>query len=553
MAMQMPRPFPLTGLAAAVIATVLLTTGAVPQPAGIPPAVRQAADRIESAQLARDLEYLASDALRGRNTPSPGFDSAAVYIARRLRRAGLKPLGDSGGFFQHYELREERIDTADAFIEIGGQQFRFGDGFVIGSFAGPVSGDLGAVFVGHGWTVPDKGVDPWAGIDARGKLVIVSGRNPPATLGVRRIGRVTPNATSPMQEAERRGAVAILYVEPGVLPPANWDRARRLNLTRLELFPIVPSAYAAPPMSSVVLARPAAEALLAGERIAAGADTALQPAGVTLAKRVRIELPLSVRQVHSPYNVVGMIEGSDPVLRNEYVTIESHLDGAVGSVAQNGDSIYNSADDNASGSAGTLAIAEQMMRAPRPKRSLIFIWDSGEERGLWGTRQFVHRPPVPLDQIVAHFNIDMIGASRAPGSADSASPEVTGPDEVYIHGPGVLSPTVDSLLARVNRAYLNLTYNRAYDRPDNQFFYPRTDAGPFLERGVLTINYFTGLHPRYHGPADEARYLDPEKMERVARTVFASVWMVADSPVRPRIEKEIPPSVPRYGTVTPRS
>ena len=247
--------------------------------------------------------------------------------------------------------------------------------------------------------MPEKNVDPWAGIDPRGKLVIVAGRNPPPALGVRRIGRVTPNAVSPMQEAERRGAVAILYLNPGDIPAGTWDRSRRLNLTRLELFPIVPSAYAAPAMTAVVLARPAAEALLAGERLAAGSDSTLQPVGIELAKRVRVELPLAHRQLHYPYNVVAMIEGSDPALREEYVTIESHLDGAVGSTAQNGDSIYNAADDNATGSAATLAIAEQMMRAPKPKRSLIFIWDSGEERGLWGTRRFVHQPPVPRDPV----------------------------------------------------------------------------------------------------------------------------------------------------------
>jgi len=140
----------------------------------------------------------------------------------------------------------------------------------------------------------------------------------------------------------------------------------------------------------------------------------------------------------------------------------------------------------------------------------------------------------------------MIGASRAPGSADSASAEVTGPDEVYLVGPGVLSAGVDSLLERVNSSYLKLRFNRAYDRADNQFFYPRTDAGPFLERGVLTIGFFTGLHNRYHAPRDEARYLDPRKMEVVARTVFVSVWMLADSRERPRIDREIPATVPRY-------
>jgi Zn-dependent M28 family amino/carboxypeptidase len=245
-------------------------------------------------------------------------------------------------------------------------------------------------------------------------------------------------------------------------------------------------------------------------------------------------------------NVVAKLEGSDPALKDEYITIESHLDGAVGSRAVDGDTIYNSADDNASGSAANLAIAEHLMTAPRPKRSIVFIWDSGEERGLWGTRYFVHQPPVPLEQIVAHINIDMIGANRAPGSPDAAAAGTTGPNEVYLIGPGVLSAQADALLEAVNRSYLNLRFNREHDRAESEFFYPRTDAGPFLERGILTIGFTTGIHARYHAPADEARFLDPKKMEAIARTAFAAAWMLADMSERPRIDKAIPKTVPRY-------
>jgi hypothetical protein len=351
-------------------------------------------------------------------------------------------------------------------------------------------------------------------------------------------------------EAERRGAAGILFVTQSSAL-VGWERMRTQSTARLELEPSVPSAYAALPVTSALLQPQVAEALLAGEHVAgaeliARGDSADYAGSFQLEKPITIHIPVAESVVHRPYNVVALIEGSDPVQKDEYITIESHLDGAVGSRTVNGDSIYNSADDNATGSAGNLAIAEQMMSAPRPKRSLIFIWDSGEERGLWGTRHFVHQPPVPLDQIVAHFNIDMIGANRAPGSPDSASVEVTGADEVYLTGPGVLSEQVDSLLEQANRAYLNLSFNRAYDRADNQFFYPRTDAGPFLERGVLTIGFFTGLHDRYHLPADEARYLDAQKMERITRSIFVSVWMVADANERPRIDKAIPSTVPRY-------
>lgn len=530
-----------------LLALAVGASGARAQSLSIPRAVREAADRIRAPQLARDLAYLSSDALLGRNTPSPGLDSAAAFIARRLRQAGLQPLGDGGTYFQQYELHQERLDTAGAYLQIGGTRFRFGGGFVMTSFTGSLSGTFPVVYVGHGWTLPEDGIDPWAGIETRGKLVVVSRRTPPATVPIRRIGRIAVNGRSPMAEAERHGAVGILYL-PDEAGGTQWNRLRTASLQRLELHPPVPSAYAAPPVTSLMLAPGVAKALLAGER---EADTASRPVSFQLAKPVRIELPLASRQVHRPSNVVALIEGTDPVRRNEYVTIASHLDGAVGRAPERGDSIYNAADDNATGSAATLAIAEQMMRAPRPRRSVVFIWDSGEERGLWGTRRFVHQPPVPLDRIVAHFNVDMIGANRAPGFADSASTEATGPNEVYLVGPGVLSPTVDTLLQRVNQSYLGLVYNRAYDRPGNQFFYPRTDAGPFLERGILTIGYFTGLHDRYHAPSDEARYLDPAKMERIAKTILVSLWMLADGDQQPSIETPLPPHVPRYGRAVP--
>jgi Zn-dependent M28 family amino/carboxypeptidase len=158
----------------------------------------------------------------------------------------------------------------------------------------------------------------------------------------------------------------------------------------------------------------------------------------------------------------------------------------------------------------------------------------------------VHDPPVPLERIVAHVNIDMIGASRRPGSADEHSDDVTAPNEVFLIGPGVLSRNVDALLERVNADYLKLRFNRAHDRSDSEFFYPRTDARPFLERGILTIGFTTGIHDRYHRPSDQAGALDPDQMHAIARTVFASIWMLADADGRPAIDRSIPATVPRH-------
>ena len=193
-------------------------------------------------------------------------------------------------------------------------------------------------------------------------------------------------------------------------------------------------------MTSVLLTPPVTTALLEGEALTAPAALRLggqadYPASFQLKKTLAVRLPIAASTVYRPYNVVAMIEGGDPQRKAEAITIFAHLDGAVGSRAVDGDAIYNSADDNASGSAAILSIAEQMAAGPRPKRTMVFVWDSGEEQGLWGTRWFVHSPPVPLTQVVAHINIDMIGASRRPGSADSGSNGVTELGEVFLVGP----------------------------------------------------------------------------------------------------------------------
>jgi Zn-dependent M28 family amino/carboxypeptidase len=174
------------------------------------------------------------------------------------------------------------------------------------------------------------------------------------------------------------------------------------------------------------------------------------------------------------------------------------------------------------------------------------VWDSGEEQGLWGVRWFVQQPPVPLRSIVAHINVDMIGASRVTTPPDPTTKPVTARNEVYVLGPKVLSAKVEALLGSVNDSYLKTRFNHDADTPESEFFYPRTDAGPFLERGILSVGFTTGNHARYHLPSDEARFLDPVQMHFLSRTIFASLWALADVTERPAIDRPMPASVPSY-------
>jgi hypothetical protein len=517
----------------------------------LPDTVRAAAEGISSEQLAWDLAHLASDDLQGRNTPSRGFDAAADYIAARLTRAGLKPAGDAGTFRQHYDLHETRVDTDAASMTVGERRFAFARDFAMRSLAAPVSGTFPIVYVGHGWVIPGRGIDAYAGLDVRGKIVLAHGpRALPAGVDVPQIGRVAVGAETPFAAAAARGAAALLFITQAA-ELVRWDEVRNANTVRRELEPAVPSAYAALPITSLLLAPQVTEALLDGEAVTGAvalraADRGVFPPSFTLKKSISLQVPVTSRTVHRPYNVVAMLAGADPRVGTQAITIAAHLDGAVGSRAVEGDAVYNSADDNASGSAALLSIAEQMAAGPRPKRTIVFLWDSGEEQGLWGTRWFVHRPPVPREGIVAHINVDMIGASRRQGAADEASKDVTERNEVFLIGPRMLSAQAEATLARVNEGYLKLKFNHRYDTADSEFFYPRTDAGPYLERGILTIGFTTGLHARYHLPADEARHLDPVQMHAIARTVFVSLWALADADETPGIDKPIPPTVPRH-------
>jgi hypothetical protein len=513
--------------------------------ATLPREVRAAADRISVQQLTSDIDYLASDALRGRDTFSPGLDSAAQFIVRRLKKAGLKPFGDNGTYLQHFVLRREVVDTGSAFLEFGGHRLRFGD-FVLNPFMRPVDATASVVFVGRGFRIPSMQIDSYAAVDVKGKFVLaqlippngISAANPPADMQGPRIA------------AENLGAVATLLVATP-LDLARWSQGTRVaNLwTRVQLEGAVPSG---PQIGTTIMLKPESARLLLADstmadRILNRPATGDFPPPFQLTQKLRAHIPATVRRDTS-YNIIAVIEGSDPKLRQEYVTIAAHLDGALQQMVL-GDSIFNAADDNASGSAGILAVAEQMMRAPRPRRSVMFIWDTGHEIGLFGSRSFVATKILPMDSIVTHINVDMIGSSAGPADTIERPglgkpPIPAQPHEVFVVGPRVVSTSLDSLVERTNRSYLNMRLNHDEDRPESEFYYPRTDAMPFIEHGVPTLEFWTGLEWRYHRSADEARYLDFNKVGEVSRTLMAVAWEIANAPQRPTIDKGFPKRVP---------
>ena len=241
-------------------------------------------------------------------------------------------------------------------------------------------------------------------------------------------------------------------------------------------------------------------------------------------------------------NVVAVFEGSDPVLKNEYVALGAHYDHVGIGIPVNGDGIYNGADDDASGTTAMLAMAEALAKTnTRPKRSVLFVWHAGEEKGLWGSRYFTTYPTIPLDKIVTQLNMDMIGRSKKEGDTDPRNRELSGPNEIYVIGSKMMSTELGDLADRVNKQYLNMTFDYRYDDPNdpNRFFF-RSDHIHYARKGIPIVFFFDGEHEDYHRLGDSADKIDYQKMQKVARTVYMLMWEVANRPTRPTVDKQLP-------------
>ncbi|HYP52261.1 MAG TPA: M28 family peptidase, partial [Pyrinomonadaceae bacterium] len=509
--------------------------------------VRSAADTITADKLKRDLYVVASDEMAGRDTPSKGLDDTAKFIAERLASLKVKPGGDDGTYFQRIELRSFKPDPVNTKAELAGRALTFGTDFLVGSSVGQAEGAL--VYVGHGYRIKSKNVDAYRGIDVRDKILVVAGSTLPE--GVAR-GELTGRAGEAEWDdassyARKNGARGLVVI------PRSFERFWRFGQFRMTRDSFQISRLKEDEVqSSLPVIYPSAatlKALFAGERVGGEellANIVANKPGEPFALNPQTRLSFNVAanaKTAITQNVIGYVEGSDSKLRKEYVAVGAHYD-HVGTGRANaaGDTIYNGADDDGSGTVATLALAEAFARGPRPKRSILFVWHAGEEKGLWGSEYFTEFPTVPLSQVVAQLNMDMIGRSKKEGDTNPANKFLSGPNEIYVIGSREMSTELGDLSERVNRSYLNLQFNYLYDDPrdPNRFFF-RSDHFNYARKGIPIIFYFDGEHEDYHKPSDTPDKIDYQKMERVARTVFVTATEIANAARRPAVDKPLAP------------
>jgi len=500
-------------------------------------------DHVGAHELRHHLEYIASDALEGRDALSPGFRAAADYIAARLREDGVTPAGDPGSYFQDLGIRRTTVDASHASATLGDVRFMHGADFLAPT-PGKASGGL--VYVGHGWRVPLKELDPFKGLDVKGKWLVILPGSPDA-LTPSDLARMAVDVdfTQPETNARELGAIGIIKL-PSSYDLNHWDRDRDRETTRGELV-VDRLAPIAAKLPQITAGSRLIDALFAGERENGsqmssraarrepGESFALDPS-----KTLSVDVPALSRIEHT-MNVVGIVEGSDPVLKSEYVALGAHLDhlgrGVEGTRPKNGDDINNGADDDGSGVVALVTMAGAVAKGPRPKRSLLFVWHTGEEYGSWGAQYFVNFPTVPIDHIVTQLNVDMIGRAKYPDDTNPADNQLTGPTEVYVVGSRRLSRDLGDTCVAVNDAYMHLKFNYKYDAADDpEKIYTRSDHYEYAQKGIPVAFFFTGLHGDYHRPSDEVSRIDFSKLQRVARTVLATAWTLANAPSRPRLD-----------------
>ncbi|HPF03335.1 MAG TPA: M28 family peptidase [Bacteroidales bacterium] len=495
---------------------------------------------------ARDLEshmsFLASPLLRGRENGESGLEIAQQYIITQARLMGLKP-ASGNSFLQPYVIEKSIMHPEKTMISITGSN---GETVTIrkplyqilptGPADFTVSGEV--IFAGYGLRQDRYGYNDFAGIDAKGKILLVMWGAPTTDDGKKYLFEGVDWSSFMSVQAKLTpllftGAGAVMIVMDPKSGFTSIDQkypglSGQLN-SSYNLKGEKPRTIQMPNLPKILLAdRSVADELLKGsgrtlEQLQKEIDSSLKPASFTIQeKQVTITESLLKKEI-TLNNIAAVIDGSDPALKDEYVVFMAHAD----HIGAAGDKINAGADDNASGCSALLSIASAFNSLKKkPQRSLLFLWVSGEEIGLYGSQHYVNNPLVPLGKTVATLNMDMIG--RLKGVADTtAENPMTGSHEVF-----VITGNQSAELLRIAQeedesTILDFDYSLS-GRDHTLQLFSRSDHYNFVKNDIPVLFFTTGLHTDYHTPGDVIEKIDFDKMELVTRTIWKIGFNVAD-------------------------
>lgn len=454
---------------------------------------------IKESDLKKDLYAMASDHFRGREAGTLDELRDAMWWADQLRIAGLKPAGDDGTYFQYFSMQRNRV-APGSIVNIGDRTLQLWKDVLIAQTA-PAAISAPIVFAGKGTKEDlDKA-------DVKGKAVAIQaspeGLNLNVSLWERRYPGYVLNKFR--NDLINRGAAAIIFITDE-LGEQSWNQVVPAMSRGLYDIEGGPSATVAPRIPVL---------WLHGKNI-----NWIKREGATLITVINIE--------HFEYpsvNVIGKIDGTDPILKNEYVLFSGHHDHDGVRLPYGTDSIYNGADDNASVSVALLAIARAFKKFPA-KRSALFVWHGAEERGLLGSKWYATHPTVTKSSIVAVLNGDMIGRNNP----DSAA-------LMGVQSPHRNSQDLVNMGLSANNEGPRFKLDTLWDKPSHvEGWYFRSDHLPYARAGIPAIYFSTLLHPDYHTPMDEASRINYPKLKKMTDWIYRTGWKVANADKRPALE-----------------
>jgi len=475
---------------------------------------------INANSLSARLHFLASPDLEGRETTFRGQKIAAQYIASEFQRLGLRPIGDSGSYFQRFGVEATKISDKSK-IAVTGKRGTSNfalqkDFFSLSAQETPISAPV--VFIGYMDTKVDSAL-------TKGRIVLaLPGRKEDA-----RDTSVTPNARlglirpfvgslATIVVADDSGGISMerlsarfgsLMKRGSMTIVGAEQRARRGGFG----FPTLVS----PELANEILKETGRS--IGQLRVAASQDTTFSPVILTQTT-VSIDV-MNSKELKTTENVVGFLEGSDPKLKDEVVAFTGHYD-HLGITADG--IVFPGADDDGSGTVAVIELAQAFTTNPvKPKRSILFMTVVGEEKGLWGSDWYVKHPLIPLEKTIADLNIDMIGR------VDKKYEELKDPNYVYVIGSDKISTQLDSILKISNKESENVVLDYTYndDKDPNQF-YRRSDHYNFARNGIPIVFFFTGVHADYHRPTDTVDKILFDKMTKIVRVIYTTGWKVAN-------------------------
>lgn len=493
----------------------------------------------------KHLSILASDEYEGRETGKKGAWMAADYIKNYFKGLGLKgPV--NGDYFQPIDM--VTYNLSQIALSVNGQAKTFAKDFVIsGSTVGLGGFKFDAkevVFAGYG--METDAYNDFAGVDVAGKVVLIFGAGdptikggvtPPADRAARR--KAMLSAQTKIQLLTAKKAIAVIQIDPSLdnmseglkanYSPASDPVLKTPESTaKMQKIKSIPSIRITVALANEILKAANTTVAELQDKIVAAVKPASQLIKIDIAgaaskneEKVRAE------------NVLGFLEGSDPVLKEEILVVTGHYD-HIGLTTSGTDKVNNGADDDGSGTTGVLMIADAFVKAKKagkgPKRSILFMTVVGEEKGLLGSEWYSEHPVFPLEKTITDLNIDMIGRVDKAHEAN--------PDYIYIIGSDMLSSDLNRIGIKANednvKINLDMTYNNRTD--PNQFYY-RSDHYNFAKHGIPVIFYFSGVHEDYHQPGDEVSKINFELLSKRAQLVYYTAWDLANGASRPVVDK----------------